>query len=50
MTNFVNELSFELPIHILLYDDQDEIMIIHSNQYLFSIVFFLPLMLEKLIH
>jgi len=25
-------------------------MIIHSNQYSFRIVFFLPLMLEKLIH
>ena len=50
LTNFVNELSFELLVHILLYEDQDKIMIIHSNQYSFPIISFLPLMLEKLIH
>jgi len=50
LTNFVNELSFELLVYILLYEDQDKIMIIHSNQYPFPIVFFLPLMLEKLFH
>ena len=50
MTNFVNELSFEFAVHILFYEDQNEIIIIHSDQYLFPIVFFLSLMLEKLIH
>ena len=50
MNNFVNKLSFELLVHILLYEDQDEIMIIHSSQYLSPIIFFLLLMLEKLIH
>jgi len=50
LTNFVNELSFEFPVHILLYEDQYKTMIIHFNQYSFPNVFFLPLMLEKLIH
>jgi len=50
LTNFVNELSFELLVHMLLYEDEDKIMMIHSIQYHFPIVFFLPLMLKKLIH
>jgi len=50
LTNYVNELSFELPVHILLYENQDKLIIIHLNLYIFPIVFFLPLMLENLIH
>jgi len=47
LTNFVNELSFELPVHILLYEDPVKMKIIHSNQYSFPIVFFPKVTIEK---
>jgi hypothetical protein len=50
LLNFVNELSFELFAHIVLYVDQNEITIIHSSLFLHSVVYFLPLLLENLIH
>jgi len=45
LTNFVNELSSELLVHILLYEDQNEITIIHSNQYWKNL--FIKVIVEK---
>ena len=50
LLNFVNKLSFELLAHIILYEDQNEITIIHFSLFLYSAVYFLPLLLGNLIH
>ena len=31
LQDYVNQLSFELPVHVDLYEDQNEIMWMHSK-------------------
>lgn len=42
LLSFAAELSFELLVHIVLFEDQDEIMIIHSNWSLFPASYSIP--------
>lgn len=47
LLNFANKLYFELPVHIDLYENQDEIVTIHSNTYLLFQLLTIPLIMGK---
>jgi len=44
-----SEISFELAVHIILYEDQNSIMIMHSMQYSLSSCLIYPFNIENIV-